>query len=535
MLRGRVHPAVSSVAPAHLFNTLALIAGLTLLYLGFNLRRQKRTAWVVALALYGTLAAWGCVRLAAGLGDTPPFTIFTHDILLPAAIVSVLLADRSLFHVKSDVRSFAVALRFSLLVMLIALAYGVLGFMLLDEHDFHRDINLGGALQHTIDQFGLTTGHELVPYTRRARTFMVSLPVISIGAMAYALVSLFQPLRARLTDQSAHREWTEDLLRRFPASSEDFFKLWPHDKMYFFNGARSSGLAYSVRGGVALVVGDPFGDAKNFDALLDDFDDFCRINDWTAAYVHTEPAFSELYRRHGLSLQKIGEEAVLDLAKFEEHVRRNKYFRQITNRFTKQGYTCEVLEAPYSSELITALHGISDQWLSLPGRAERGFMMGSFSEAYMQQSTLIVLRDADGAIQGFLNQIPSFDPKEANFDLLRHSPSALGNSNDFMLLAFITHAKEHGFERLNLGLCPLSGFDNKENKEGDGDGEHTVIDSALRFLYANGDRFYSFSGLRRFKSKYEPDWQGRYIAYRGGLRGFTRALNALYKAMKIPK
>jgi lysylphosphatidylglycerol synthetase-like protein (DUF2156 family) len=54
-------------------------------------------------------------------------------------------------------------------------------------------------------------------------------------------------------------------------------------------------------------------------------------------------------------------------------------------------------------------------------------------------------------------------------------------------------------------------------------------------VYSNGDRFYSFSGLHRFKDKYHPDWQDRYIAYPGGVRNFTRILTALNRAMKVKK
>ena len=79
---------------------------------------------------------------------------------------------------------------------------------------------------------------------------------------------------------------------------------------------------------------------------------------------------------------------------------------------------------------------------------------------------------------------------------------------------------------MNLGLCPLAGLDAPDEAA-------SVTNNALRFLYANGDRFYSFSGLQRFKSKYNPEWQGRYIVYRGGIRGFTKALNALNRAMKL--
>ena len=151
-------------------------------------------------------------------------------------------------------------------------------------------------------------------------------------------------------------------------------------------------------------------------------------------------------------------------------------------------------------------------------------MMGFFQEEYMQRCNILVMRDAAGTIQAFINQIPSFNMDEGNYDLLRYSKHAPGNSNDFLLMGFVRYLAEAGFTRLNLGLCPLAGI-----KKGKSD--RTVIDTTLSFVYSNGDRFYSFSGLHRFKSKYEPVWQDRLIAYRGGVRGFTRSVNALNRTM----
>ena len=54
----------------------------------------------------------------------------------------------------------------------------------------------------------------------------------------------------------------------------------------------------------------------------------------------------------------------------------------------------------------------------------------------------------------------------------------------------------------------------------------------MGLVYSNMDRMYSFSGLYRFKNKYEPNWRERYIAYKGGIRGFTKVMNALIKTMK---
>jgi phosphatidylglycerol lysyltransferase len=275
---------------------------------------------------------------------------------------------------------------------------------------------------------------------------------------------------------------------------------------------------------VALCAGDPAGKHSDFAGLLNEFAEFCKVNDWLAAFIHTEEKFTGIYAKKGYSVQKIGEEAILHLSSYQEQVRGNKYFRQIRNKFEKKGYSTELLQPPHNDALLQRLNDVSQDWLTLPGRAERGFMMGYFNAEYLQQCPIMVLRDAAGTIQAFINQIPSYDTKEANYDLLRHTKQSMTNSNDYLLTQFIDHVTEAGFERLNLGLCPLSGLDNNDQ-------ENTTIDNLLKFVYANGDRFYSFSGLRRFKGKYEPEWTSRYIAYRGGIRGFTRTVNALNKAL----
>jgi len=94
------------------------------------------------------------------------------------------------------------------------------------------------------------------------------------------------------------------------------------------------------------------------------------------------------------------------------------------------------------------------------------------------------------------------------------------------LLNFIDRLSAQHYSQLNLGLCPLVGV--ADNADG-----RSVIDSVLNFVYANGDRLYAFSGLYRFKSKYEPAWRDRYIAYQGGLRGLTRTANALIGTMRV--
>ena len=505
---------------------IPLLAGISLIYLSTLLRRRKRTAWGVTILLYAFILGFNAMQLIqrTEIRHVVPLLI-VRSIVVPLLIVSALAIYHNEYVVKSDIRNFGASLQFVALIILIALVYGVGGFLLLDNRDFHQEISFANAIHRTIDQFGLTTTSNLVPHTRRAKLFLDSLSFISVSALVYAVISFFQPLRARYSDQAAMRQTTERLLEGGLGKSEDFFKLWPHDKVYFLSAKEDTALAYKVQRGVALVVGDPVAPKRQASALIKDFEELCFTNDWLPAFIHTESHWSKTYERAGYSLQKIGEEAVLDIAHFEDETRRNKYFRHISNKFEKQGFTSELLLPPHSEALISRLQEISDDWLELPGRTERGFMMGHFSEDYLQLGPLMVARDSAGTIQAFLNQIPSFDPEEANFDFLRHTEKSPGNINDFVLLGLITHLHEKGIARLNLGLCPLAGMESVEDK--------TLIDNSLQFLYSNGDRLYSFRGLYRFKAKYEPVWSNRYIAYKGGLRGLTRTANALNRAMKI--
>ena len=38
------------------------------------------------------------------------------------------------------------------------------------------------------------------------------------------------------------------------------------------------------------------------------------------------------------------------------------------------------------------------------------------------------------------------------------------------------------------------------------------------FLFEHGENFYNFEGLRRYKAKFSPEWQPKYLASTGGLR-----------------
>ncbi len=508
---------------------IPLLIGLSLLYLSTLLRRRKRTAWLVTVMAYTFYLGLGVAQLLSKLRlQDIDLHEFIGALLLPLVVLGLLFIFQKEFVVKSDIRGFRFATTFVAIIMTVAFIYGIAGFSLLDHSDFHQEISLPGAAHYTLDQFNLTTKKPLQPHTKRARLFLDSLSFVSAGALIYAAISLFQPLRVKLSDQHAERERLAQLLNQHGGSSEDFFKLWPHDKQYFFDESKHSGLAFRVERGVALCLGGAVGDTKYYGELMHDFSNLCFGNDWLPALIHLEDTNRQLYERHGFTLQKLGEEAILDLDHFKVEVADKKYFRQIRNKFAKLGYTCEILGPPHHQAVLDRFNAITAEWLAQDGRAERGFVMGYYTPGYMQMCRVMVARDAAGTIQAFINLVPAiFDRMEATYDMLRHTTNSPGNINDFLLMGFVEQLMADGYNRLNLGLCPLVGLDETDEEK------NRLIDTVLRFAYANGDRFYSFSGLHRFKAKYEPEWRDRYVGYQGGIRGFSRTMTGLMRAMRI--
>lgn len=510
------------IVDARLNAYLSILLGLSLLYVSLPLARKKYTAWLFTFFLY-------CIIFGFTLERQTHTTTLVRlhqewaQLLLAPAVLIVLWLMRKAYVVRSDYISFTNTLKFSILVIVVSVGYGVGGYMLMDIRDYRQEITAPQALLYTVDQFGLTTNRPQ-PHTRRALVFEDSLTFISLAAAALVFVSLFQPVRARYVHRGKDIMQMRKLIYDAAEDSEDYFKIWPTDKFYIFSPLQRAGIAYKVQHGYAMAAGAPVGNKHSFKSALQAFHDDCLVNDWRPVFIHILGDTASWLERQGYRKQLIGQEAVVDVAKFTEATGQRKHFREIRARFARLNFTAEVLTPPHTSEVISRLQQISHEWLERPGRTERGFMMGYFSPAYLQQCRLLVARDSTGAIQGFVTVVPSPMPSEANIDLFRSSTAAPGNINDFMFMELIRQLHLEDVTSLNLGLCPLAGLEDEPS---------TMINRALRFAYAAGDRLYSFKGLYRFKSKYEPAWRDRYIAYRGAPADLVRIMRALDSAMKV--
>jgi phosphatidylglycerol lysyltransferase len=160
------------------------------------------------------------------------------------------------------------------------------------------------------------------------------------------------------------------------------------------------------------------------------------------------------------------------------------------------------------------------------GRQEWRFVAGSFNRQYLQIGPLFVARDRSGQAMAFANQIPSYIAGLATIDLMRYRQDAPGGIMDFMFTSMMLQLDAMGYTKFNLGLAPFSGLDGEVSQP---------EEKFLNLIYRSNQKIISLRGLRQFKSKFEPVWEPKYVAYKGGTARLPSTAYALFAIMHVSK
>jgi phosphatidylglycerol lysyltransferase len=495
--------------PIIIHRALSIFLGFALIYVSYQLAERRLAAWWTALSISLYLATSSV--LEHGL---PLVT------LLAAINVMCLVLTRAQFTARSEISSLRRGILLLALSLLIATVYGVVGFYLLDERDFGREITFNQAVERTFREYTLVGNSDLVPHTRYARGFLDSIDFIGIVGLGFGLYSLFRPLSYSLRILPMERQAIMHLLTRYGDLSEGHLKLWPADKSYFFTPGHAAGIAYRVNAGIALAIGTPIGSPASRRACIDAFTNYCRNNGWDPVFVLISERGLDLFES-GWRRFKAGEEAMVSLNQFAAEVATNKHFRNIRNRFTKQGCRFEVHQAPHNSTLLTELNVVSQAWLR-SGKKQWGFLQGAFEPAYLQTGPLYVVRNTENQVIAFANGTPCYVPHQATIDLMRQQPDAPSNTMDFLLMEVLLAAKAEGFAEFNLGMAPFT----SEAEATNSSPEERIVQLLARL----NQSFVSVDGLRQFKNKFEPTWESQYLVYRGLPTALPKIALALSRA-----
>ena len=489
-----------------------LLTGFALVISSFNIYKRKKRAYQTVLVL-SILSIF--LHLTKGLDY--------EEALFSMALLCLLFWTRKSFTVGSSTPDLRLGLIRLGVAAAIAVGYGTAGFRLLERSEFGVDTTLRECFIRSLRFLTLVGDRSVVPQTRHALWFLESLYLITVTAAAYSVFALFRPVLYRLTVLPRERALAAEILSRHGRSALDYFKN-RQDKSFFFSNSGESFIAYSVGANFAVALGDPVGPDEEAEEIILGFLRFCRSNDWRVAFHETLPDLVPVYRRLGFKKLKVGDDAVVDLAQFDLAGRSMKKIRHNIHAIRKAGIRTVRHEPPISDSLLARVKEVSDEWLKIPGRRERRFSVGMFDPGYIRTTPLFTAEQADGRVLAFVNIVPSYRKGESTVDLLRRRIRAPNGIMDFLFVELFLHFKEQGYERFNLGMAPMAGFQARE--------EASREERAVHFFFQRMNFLFSYRGLHEFKAKFATHWEPRYEIYRRTL-DLPRLAIALGKVSEV--
>lgn len=460
---------------SHFFGS---ITGALLLLIARGLQRRLDAAYQLAVVV---LTAGMFLQLFKG-GD------FEEAIIL-AIMLFGLVASRRHFYRKGSLvnESFGPAWIVAILLVLISSAW--LGFFSYKHVEYSNDLWW---------RFGLRAD---APRFLRA----------SVGVLAVLLIvavrRLLRPAIGEPDPPTAEELGRAEAIVREDTGSESNLALLG-DKPLLFSESGRAFIMYGVEGRSWIAMGDPVGPDEEKSELIWKFRELCDLHaGWPVFYQITREHLP-LYLDLGLTLQKIGEQARINLQTFSLEGSSRKRMRNVLRRAEAEGCSFEI--TTNAAPIMAELREISDAWLAEKRTREKGFSLGSFSEEYLRHFPIATVRQG-GQILSFSNIWSSGGHEELSVDLMRQRsevPSGV-SVMDYMFLQLMLWGKSEGWHWFNLGMAPLSGLENRVLG--------SVWTRAGALAYRFGENFYNFQGLRQYKEKFDPEWSPMYLASPGGL------------------
>ncbi|KRE88661.1 hypothetical protein ASG87_08765 [Frateuria sp. Soil773] len=333
-----------------------------------------------------------------------------------------------------------------------------------------------------------------------------------VGAAAvgllFALAHLIRAVRPRHrppSEEELARAWP--LIKRFPSTQAHLALMG--DKALLFDPDDRAFVMYDTEGRSWVAMGDPVGadeDARR--ELVWSFRELCERSGGWPVFYQVRPEDLDLYLEVGMNLLKIGEEARVPLAGFNLDGKSKKVLRNTVNKLNRDGLRLQIVPADGVPALLPRLKPVSDAWMAGKKVREKRFSLGAFRPDYLARTPMAVAWLDDEPV-AFANLLLNETREEASVDLMRHLPDAPAGIMDYLFVELMQWARGEGYRWFNLGMAPLSGLQNRR-----------LAPLWMRFgalVFGRGERFYNFRGLHRYKDKFDPEWEPRYLAVPAGV------------------
>lgn len=489
--------------------------GALLIIVGGALLRRKRIAWWIAmvwLAIWWALSALLWVTMiilwTSGTAPDPDIdgTVLGYLFILgsTSTLMFVLLKRRSDFSARLTPGN----LRKALLTLAggVAISMGAgLALGTLFEGRVAPRSRLVSILDHLINGANAARPRLVPGWVQVLVGFLMALSLLA------ALLVLLRSQRSRAQLDLEDELQVRSLLDENPEDSLGYFNT-RRDKQVVFSEAGNSAIAYRVQLGASLASGDPIGRPEHWEKAIDAWLATNHRFGWTPGVVGASEEGARAYKKAGLRVIRVGDEAILRPDRFDLASRELKAVRGAVTKLADEGYECRIRR---HDEVTPAeqqrLIGLADAWRD---GDDRGFSMAlnrlgdPLDGRCLWVEALFPAGDGhDDRTAGLLSFVP-WGPDGLSLDVMRRSPQAANGITEFMVASLVAAGRERGIRRVSLNFAVFRSAIEEGERVG-----ATAVQRFQRRMIMVFSRWFQIEQLYRSNVKYAPVWQPRFMAY----------------------
>jgi len=473
-----------SVAPyviIHASRTFILLSGLFLILLSVNIFRRKYRAWLLTCI---TLSVSIILHLTKGLNY--------EEAAIQLLMLVLLFISKPLFTVASGWENVRHRLSQSLLLLLFLFVYAFFGFYLY-QGQFSQPITLNNIVldySYTILGVGRDT---LIPHTHPSQWFENSISYVSLAIFIYSVWIIFSPL---LSPKTILSESAKDIFKNhvfsFGQNAVSPWSLMP-DKNFYYSDDFQTLIAHKTLNDFRICLGDPIYSSPNLNP--GDLNQFLDQNQhqglktvFYSASQNSLPFFAPLGYHH----LKIGEEAAINIADFDLQSSTLADIRHAVNRQIREqvNYVWKSM-ADLSWKQIQHIDQLYKNWLQNKPKPILTFSLNFYPLPIYDESFVLLIYSPKQTLWGFLTFYPYLQGKGMSVDFLIHSSDSPPGTIEAAIAEAIRYFSSNSLKILNLGM----------------------VITADNVFIRNFQRFYNSQSLYKFKKKFSPHWEPKYLTY----------------------
>jgi len=303
-----------------------------------------------------------------------------------------------------------------------------------------------------------------------------------------------------------------DKVKKISDSSKYVYSNYTFENRNLFDMNTGSFMMYSQINNNAIVFGDPIGDNKSSKELIWDFKEMTDSKNINPTFVYLGYKNLKVYDDIGLDIASFGVDANVSLKNFSKDSKELEDINSYCDKLTKEGYSFEIVDKKEFLENKKYIGFVDYQW-----EKELGNLKNKMFDVSLNAANKYIIVKKDNFVSGYAYLLLSNTKYEVFVSNVRYTTDCDENILKYIVFNAVVWAKNNEYKWFNLGLTPS---------------DEVIIDEdfnskAKIFVFAEHFK-YDMTALKEFKSKFNPVWKKKYVAFYTGKQMINFLKDFLY-------